>query len=118
MVDPSHTFQDVRVPKMRSRYNVTSLKGDKEKDSRKLQHERRVTYDFRGTPVLRLAEQRDRSGGVEETVAPLEKYRRTKEANKIFFDEMARAGSLEERMRVSHKYHNGGGSWAPPKDDQ
>lgn len=120
LVDPSHTFLDPRVPKLRPRYNVTTLKGDKEKDSKKLQHERRVTYDFRGTPVLRLAEERDRSGGIEETVAPLENYRRTKEANKVFFDEMARAGSLEERMRVSHKYHSRGGAWAakvPPKDD-
>ena len=59
-----------------------------EKDSKALAYENRVTHDTQGVPVLRLRDERDMYKGLMNTEQdPLEKYQRTKEANKAYFTE-------------------------------
>jgi len=49
----------------------------REKNTKKLQHCRRVTYDHLGSPVIRLQERRD-VFGKDDRINPLEKYSKTK----------------------------------------
>ena len=105
LVDPSHTFQDKTVTNSRGKYNVFYLKKKAEKDSKKLAHERRVTYDMKGNVLLRLSERRDSFGGVDpDHVDPLENFKKVKQANKNYFEEANRAESLEDRVRISAKH--------------
>jgi len=74
MVDPSHTFVERSAEKKRKTYMVYNYKPTgKEKDSKTLHHERRVTHDYNGSVVLRLVETRDIIGEKDKP-NPLDKY--------------------------------------------
>lgn len=74
----------------------------REKKAENLQHERRVTYDFNGVPIVRLAEKRDLIG--EEKEDPVESYYKAKQDNDSYFKAMSRADSLSEKFNVTQSH--------------
>ena len=94
MVDPSHTF--LASPKKRKPIDLMNycLKGDKQKDTRYLQHKRRETVDCGSGNVLRLPELRDFDWSHD--VDPVTRYYKTKKDNAEFFRKTS-----EEKINLS-----------------
>ena len=78
---------------------------DKEKDSRKLQHERRVTYDYNGTAIIRLQERRDvfkEENDDKGKSTPLENYYKKKCDNAEIYEQIEMASTLKDKLSLSH----------------
>jgi len=63
---------------------------------------RRVTYDTQGTPIIRLNDNFPLTDGG----TPVEEYKRKSLQNKKFFKEMKKAGSLNEKLKISQSLSN------------
>ena len=112
LVDMSHTLYEKPLQcKLRSDAEIRARKNylrydfkraGAEKKSENLQHERRVTYDFNGTAIVRLAEKRDLIG--EEKEDPVESYYRAKQDNDSYFKALSRAESLSDKFNVTQTH--------------
>lgn len=111
LVDMSHTMYEKPLQcklraaaetRARKNYLKYDFKRPGEKKSESLQHERRVTYDFNGTPIVRLAEKRDLVG--EEKEDPVESYYKAKMDNDSYFKALSRADSLSEKFEVTQSH--------------
>ena len=118
LVDPSHTFiEDGRhfygkgksihhlsLKNFRKSYNIFEHDKTRGQDLSlgHMQQKQRVTYDFKGKPIVKLAETEPSVVGRESN--PVNKYMETKETNQEFFKQLNRAHSLKDRLKISQKF--------------
>lgn len=94
LVDPSHTFVANR-PSTKDFKIYTKKKH--ELTSKELQQTRRVTYDPKGQPIIRLNDISSHSN----TLDPLSEYNHVKSSNDHFFRQISKAKNTSDKIKMS-----------------